>query len=420
MEKHIQRIELLFSQNRFKDAEVLLRELLDAYPDLEYVQYLLSISLTNQGKHSEAYEIVLIICGLNPGELSYLELKAEIELALEDIENAEDTVNHLIKSDAQNDNYYFLLARIKFNVNNYDKALEYCNLALSINPDNIGALNLSLTINSQLGNVDVARQRVAEALQRNPENPFTIANHGLSLLNEGKTKLALEKFKEALSLNPNNEIAQYGMQEALKSRFWPYKMLYQFGLLLSRLSGRNAWFFIIGSYVGLRILSNLAQKSPALKPFLIPIIAVIAFLFAMTWLLDPIMNIYLLSNKYGRILLDKHTKLAAQISAVSFGLAILSILTFLMAPLPLFIYATIFFIAMVIPIGTMFKPLKEKNRKTAVYMTSAIGIIGILGLLLYAVTKSVTLIYLSFFGIFAYQWIINGMLISDSSRRFGD
>lgn len=418
IEQQIQRIQLLFSQSRYKEAETFLKELLSNFPDLEYGQYLLALAQTNQGKHQEAYDLIMIMCERNPGALEYLELKAEIEIASDRIEMAENTASHLIASDAENDGYYFLMARIKYAQRYYDKALENTSLALSLNPDNLGALNLNLTINSQLGNIEEARQSVKEALQRNPENPYTIANHGLSLLNEGKVNPALDKFKEALSLNPNNDIAQYGMQEALKSKFWPYKMLYKYALLLGRLSGKNMWVFIIGSYIGFRFLRVVSNNYPTLQPILNPLLIVVAVLFLSTWVLDPIMNIYLLTNKYGRFLLSEKDKRAAKYSAIVLTASIGFGISYLFRENEFSLICMLFFFLMLIPLGTMYKPLSEKNRNIATRFTLAIFITGILGLITLYVTDNIFIFYMSGLGIFAYQWIINGMMIKEAGRKF--
>jgi len=418
MEQQIQRIQLLFSQNRYKEAEQFLKELLSNYPEFEYGQYLLAISQTNQGKHQEAYELVMMMCENNPGALEYLELKAEIEIASNRLELAENTINHLIASDAEDEDYFFLLARVKYAQRYYDKALENTRLALALNPDHLGALNLNLTINSQLGNVESARHSVKEALQRNPENPYTIANHGLSLLNEGEVGQALEKFQEALSLNPNNDIAQYGMQEALKSKFWPYKMLYKYALLLGRLSGKNIWVFIIGSYIGFRFLSVIARNNPGLQPILNPLLIVIALLFLSTWILDPLMNVYLLTNKYGRFLLSDEAKVSAQYSALTIAIGIGFGIAFYFVRLELFFLAMLFFFAMLIPLGTMYKPMSQKNKSIAKKLTMAIFVTGLIGLATLVFTDNVFIFYIAAFGIFAYQWIINGMMIKEAGRRF--
>ena len=418
MEQQIQRIKLLFSQNRYKEAEQFLKELLSNYPDSEYGQYMLAIAQTNQGKHREAYELVMLMCENNPGALEYLELKAEIEIASNRIELAENTVSHLIASDAENDDYFFLMARIKYSQRYYDKALENTKLALSLNPDNLGALNLNMTINSQLGNVEDARQSVKDALQRNPESPYTIANHGLTLLNEGKVNPALEKFKESLSLNPNNDIAQYGMQEAMKSKFWPYKLLYKYGLLLGRLSGKNMCVFIIGTYIGFRVLSSVAENNPALQPILNPLLIMVALLFLSTWILDPIMNVYLLTNKYGRFLLSDVAKRSAQYSAITLLVALGFGIIYFFTRMEFHFLALIFFIAMLIPLGTMYKPMNKKNQSIATKLTLAIFITGILGLATLVFTGNAFVFYVSAFGIFAYQWIINGMMIKEASRKF--
>ena len=80
--------------------------------------------------------------------------------------------------------------------------------------------------------------------------------------------------------------------------------------------------------------------------------------------------------------------------------------------------ALIFFIAMLIPLGTMYKPMNKKNQSIATKLTLAIFITGILGLATLVFTGNAFVFYVSAFGIFAYQWIINGMMIKEASRKF--
>ena len=316
LQQKLLRIQQLYAQNRLAEAEKELLDILEQNPDFEHGQYLLASLYLEQGKKDKCKPIVQHLCNAHPEELPYIALMAELALANENYEKAEDAARHLIKSDAEDDSRHFLLAKIYFTQRFYDKALSACNTALSLNPDNLGALNMRLSINSQMGYVDEARINVIETLQRDPENPHSIANHGLSLLNEGRVDEALEKFKDALSRNPNSPIARMGMTEGLKSKFWPYKMFYQFGLKMSRLSGKNMWMVIIGAYLLFRLIRVVSESNEALKPFLTPIIYVIVVLFLSTWFLDPLMNLYLLNNKYGKLLLDEESKKSATLTGI--------------------------------------------------------------------------------------------------------
>ena len=416
--RNLQHIEVLFSQDRYKEAEKVLLNILDQQSDSEWAQYYLAFCYLRLNKLDEAKQVIDYLLVIDPGELSYINLKAEWEIATNDLNAAEDTAKHLIYSDAGNDDYYFLMARIKYIQRNYDSALEFTEKSLAIDPDKLNALNLRTSIKSQLGDVEEARESIREALQRNPQDAQTIANHGLQLLNEGNVKESLSKFKEALSINPNSEIAQYGMQQAMKSRFWPYKMFYRFALFMSRLSGRNMWFVIIGAYFGLRFLSRLAASNETLQPILTPIIYLIISFFLLSWVLDTFMNMYLLTNPYGRMLLSEEDKLEARICGISFTVGLLFLLVHLISPEPVFMVSGIFFLLYLIPLGSMFNPSDKKKKNYAIYLTVAIGVVGILGIFSFFFTESYSLLTVAGIGIFVYQWIINAFMISDSGRRY--
>lgn len=60
----------------------------------------------------------------------------------------------------------------------------------------------------------------------------------------------------------------------------------------------------------------------------------------------------------------------------------------------------------------------DKNEKKVQWLTYGIVSSGILGLLLMAFTGSEILLIVSALGIFAFQWIINAIIIKQSARRF--
>ena len=259
-------------------------------------------------------------------------------------------------------------------------------------------------------------QAIDDALHLNPEYAGTIANQGLQFLREGRVEQALERLEYALSLEPTNELARYAMSEALKNKFWPYRMYFKYGQMMGKLSSQHTWGILIGAYVLYRVLAGIAKSNEALRPFLQPIVYLILGLFLLTWVLDPLMNLYLLSNKYGRLLLDADNKKMAKYTGTSFGLAILCLsMHFILDSSPFLLLAIVFGLLM-IPLGTFLKPNREKNRKITSYATLAMVMAGVAG----AALNSDLLLVATFIGIFAYQWLINGIMIKENARVFGE
>jgi len=259
-------------------------------------------------------------------------------------------------------------------------------------------------------------QTISDALHLNPENASTIANHGMQLLRQGKVNEALDRLSYALSLDPTNNLARYAMGEAMKNKFWPYKMFFKYGQFAAKLSGKSSWTFIIGAYIVYQILNWLADKNEILRPFLTPVIYIILGLFLLTWVMDPLMNLYLLSNKYGRLLLDADDKKMAKLCGVSLSVAIISLALHFYLGTPPFLMCALAFGLFLIPLGTFLKPNRNSNRKMTKALTIGIVSVGALG----AVLNIELLLIVSFIGIFGYQWLINGIMIKENARVFGD
>lgn len=408
------RLELLFSQQRFAEAEELLLGFLEQFPANVRGQFMLAIVYYSQNKLDEASPIVENLIADDPESLEYLALSARIELGRGLLDRAEEKVEILIAGDPSDPEFYNLMATIKFRQRNYDKALFFADKALALDPEDLAALNLRTTVSGILGRKEDAYVSIHEALQHDPNNDWTIANHGQQLLHEGRVSEALERFKEALSKNPNNELAQYGLKEALKSKFWPYKMFYKYQLLMSRLTSSQMWGIMIVAYFALRFLQRTAETRPELAVFLMPIVYLVVAIFLSTWIIQPLMNLYLLTNKYGKLLLDKYDKKAAQYVGVSLLLAIIFLVSSIwMEGLGII---GLFFVALMIPLGTMYSPPTKENRQRTVYFTLGILIVGVLGFVLKLITGNDIVMFLGFGAIFIYQWVLNGIMIKAGAR----
>ena len=247
-----------------------------------------------------------------PDNPSVLRLAAVIELSDGKPKIAERFGRQLLEMNAEDDDALVLMAKIKLDQRNYDAAINYADQALEIDAQNTEALNLKIYVGGFLGRSDT-EETINEALNVNPEDSSTIANHGYQLLRQGKVDEALDRLKYALSINPNDQLGRYAMLEALKARFWPYRMYFKYKEAMAKLSGGANFGIMIGLWFGVNYLNRLASQQPDLAPFLMPLVYFMVALFLLTWIIDPIMNFYLLTNQYGRLLLDKEDKLMASL-----------------------------------------------------------------------------------------------------------
>ncbi|HZK60708.1 MAG TPA: tetratricopeptide repeat protein, partial [Anaerovoracaceae bacterium] len=90
---------------------------------------------------------------------------------------------------------------------NYDKAIEYFDKVIEINPENDWAWQNKGVSLSNLGREEEAIECYDRALELNPQNDRAWENKGVSLSNLGREEEAIECFDEVLSLNPQNDRA---------------------------------------------------------------------------------------------------------------------------------------------------------------------------------------------------------------------
>lgn len=409
----LERVQLLLSQGRIDDAEKQLVSFLQDDPSSELGRYMMAYVLFYKGKSRDSEKILLQLQAEDPENTGYLALLAEINLKEEEYKDAEEKTDILLEMEPDEVQFHNLKSRLKFAQRYYDGALQYANSALVIDPENLEALNQKALLAGMLGDKSVAINAVHEALEKNPEDPYTIANHGHQLLAEGKVKEALERLSEALRLNPTNNLARYAMQEALKSRFWPYRLFYKYMHFMGRLTANGSWAVIIGAYVVYQIILRVGQANEALAPFLMPVAYIMIGFFLLSWIINPLMNLYLLTNNYGRLLLDDEEKKMAKLTGLSLILAALSFCIWYFQNVEIFLFATLFFVGMMIPLGTFLTPYKKSSKQKLIYFTVAIFASGMIGIVL----NNMTFIYLAFIGLFFYQFVANSMAISSSSRR---
>jgi len=312
----LERALLLLQQSRYDLAEQELRQLLAKDPDDAQAHALLAFSLVQQDKLDEAESSARQAIQLAPDQPYCHYCMGVVKLQKDDLASARQAVEEAIRLDPEDSDYHGLHAMIFLRAQRWQEALEAANEGLTHDPTHQGCLNHRAMALVKLNRHDEARQTIGQALQRNPENEQTHANLGWTYLHKGQHQKALEHFSEALRLDPNYDYARHGLVEALKARYFLYRWLLRFFLWMSRLSPGVRGGLIIGAYVLVRVLQGVARQHPEVAPFILPIVSFYGIFVLLTWIIDPLFNLALQCNKYGRHALSRRQRWNSSIFGV--------------------------------------------------------------------------------------------------------
>lgn len=409
----LERLNLLQSQQRWAESKTLLESYLADDPDNWVARLYYINTLLNLGEKKRVRDLTEALLEEEPDTPSVIHLAARVELNDDQPKVAEQYANILLQMDAEDDDAHVLMAKCKLDQRNYDAALRYIDQALALEPENPEALNLRIYLSGFLNTGDTG-DTIDEALHLNPEDPATIANHGYHLLRQGKVNEALDRLQYALSLDPTNQLGRYAMLQALRARFWPYRMYLKYQEAMSKLSGNASFGITIGLWIGVQMLSRLGRSNPDLAVITEPIVYVLVAIFILTWIIEPIMNFYLLTNKYGRLLLDEDDKLMATLVGGSLSLSVICLIGHFVNPLEIFLPLAAAFLLLTIPLGSFLRPIRKSQKQMTTMATIAIAVAALGGIL----TGTYFIVNIALFGLLGYQFLLNGMMAREGGRTF--
>lgn len=414
-DSRLSKVEILIHQNKFAEAEKILANLLSQDSNNIYYLNLLAEVNLQQGKFDIAKNFINKAIGIYPNGDNLFFTKAKIAIQQDDFAEAEKCIAEAISIYPEDVHYFALSANIKLALKQYQEALDIANQALQIDAENVIALNARSTALIKLNRKEESFQTIEGALREDPNNAYTHTNYAWGLLEKGDHKKALEHFKEALSNDPTFEFAQTGMLEALKATNPIYRLFLKYSFFMSNLTAKYQWGVLIGFYLGFKALRTLANNNAALQPYLIPIIIVFALLAFSTWVIEPISNLFLRFNKYGQILLSEKEKMSSNLVAVSLGLFLVSLLLYFALADEKMLSIAFYGFAMMLPLGMMFSPSKNKN--ALLIYTIALAVVGLLAIGLTFSTGEMfnfmTIVFI--FGFVGFQWLANYMIIRENN-----
>ncbi|HSN89079.1 MAG TPA: tetratricopeptide repeat protein [Thermoanaerobaculia bacterium] len=318
----IARSSLLIEQGRFDLAEQELRRRLTEQQDDALAHALLAFCLMKQSRLSEAEREAREAVSLAPDEpFGHFHL-GQILDERDRLDEAASAFQEAMRLDPEDPDHPAALASIRVQQRRWNEALELVERGLQLDPDHSGCTNLHAMILSQTGRTEEAHATLDDALAREPENALAHANRGWTLLRESRPQPAIEHFREALRLSPSMEYARIGIVEAMKARNPIYRPVLRFFLWLGSLEGKSQAWLILGLFFGVRLLRQLARTYPATAPVLYPLIFLYAAFVLLTWIADPLFNLLLRLDRFGRLALSREQIVASNWLAGILGLGL--------------------------------------------------------------------------------------------------
>ncbi|HZG00651.1 MAG TPA: tetratricopeptide repeat protein [Chitinophagales bacterium] len=412
----LSRAELLIRHRKFDEAGRLLTDLLRQEPDNASVLAALAEVRLNKNDGKEADRLIKSAIGLSPGDDALHLVNAQVEVHNDRYDRAEESLRQAVSLNPANANAFAFWATVKLERKQYAPALELADEALALDPENVLALNTRSTALLKLNRKDESNATIEGALNEDPNNAFTHANYGWNLLEKGEHNKALEHFREALRNDPTNEFAQSGMIEALKARYLFYRWFLKYSFFMSNLTAKYQWAVIIGFYICVRALRTVAKNNEALQPVLIPVLVVLGLVAFSTWVIGPLSNLFLRLNPYGKHLLDEQETLSSNFVALSLAICLVGLLAYVVLGDVKWITVAAFGFAMMLPLGSMFAP--AKNKYALVLYTAAMALIGSFAIAQTFFTGEVFNVFIPVFilSFVAFQWVASFMIIRQSNR----
>lgn len=413
-EQQIKRAQILFSQKRFADAEKEFGQLISGNPHKAYYHCMLALCFLYQLKFKQAEEHAQEAIGIEPSSSFPYYVSSLVFFNQQKTDQSKSMIDKAIGLDPFDANYFSVLASIWLSKKEWALALQKANEGLAVDPEHIDCLNARAKALIKLDDRNAAYDTINEALYFDPQNSYTHANLGWGLIEKGDYKKALGHFKQSLSIDPTNKYAKAGLVEALKAKYWFYRMFLRYAFWISNMKSKAQWAILIGFYLGSHVLRAIGESYPQLEVITTPLVILYVLFALTTWLIGPLSNLFLRLNKYGKHALTEDAIQCSNYVGLSFLVSILSFVLYLVLLKEFFILLAIVGFTMAIPISGMFNAEEgSRPRKILMYYAIALGCTGLVatsmaiagaGLMNNAFT-----VY--FIGIILYQWIANAIVI---------
>ena len=369
-DSYLLRARVLMSQNRMELAEEQLRMVLASESSHSEAHAMLALCLVEREAFDAATEEAQQAIFHGPEEPTAHYSLARVMLKRNRLREAREAINEALRLSPWNADYFATLGAIEAAGEKWEEVLKAAQQGLEAEPEHEACENLRAAALTTLGRRSEAGLTIQESLRRNPENAFTHANEGWRLLHVRQPEQAMVHFREALRLDPNMEWARRGIVEAMKARFFIYRMMLGFFLWIGRFPPRTRLLLLIGMPIAQSVLQTTVASVPALEFLAFPMMLTYLLFVWMTWTSSALFNLVLMLNPFGRLALNREEKVQAIATgscvAAAFACEILFLYQSLKLPeiLSHGTYVAALYLGLAVPVITT-TGTKERSRKIA-------------------------------------------------------
>ncbi|HEY9784551.1 MAG TPA: tetratricopeptide repeat protein [Candidatus Obscuribacterales bacterium] len=346
MSDHYERGCLLYDHRRFRQAEEEFRKGLAVSPSDAHMRSMLALAMLAQNKLSEAKQQAREAISLEPDN-SFTHYAYALVLSVEGkYGDAQKAIEEAIRLNPYSAAYFAQAADIQLSQDSWKQALDFADRGLELKATDVDCLNARAIALTRLGRAREAEESIDLALAKEPESHTTHANKGWILFRQGKADEAADHYREALRLNPNSRWAREGILEALKARNPLYYPCAFITLWVSDLDRRASLFFIV-----------LLVCIPPLR-------AMMFVLFLFSYLARNLFNLLLMTDPFGKRVLNEHEKGTATVCGAWLAAVISDLLLFqfFVGQTETFSLSLVFLGLVALPLLRIFDVIKGRRR----------------------------------------------------------
>jgi tetratricopeptide (TPR) repeat protein len=369
-DSYLLRARVLMSQNRMELAEEQLRMVLASESSHSEAHAMLALCLVEREAWDAANEEAQQAIFHGPEEPMAHYSFARVLLKRNRLREAREAINEALRLSPWNADYFATLGAIEAAGDKWEEVLKAAQQGLEAEPEHEACENLRAAALTTLGRRSEAGLTIQESLRRNPENAFTHANEGWRLLHVRQPEQAMVHFREALRLDPNMEWARRGIVEAMKARFFIYRMMLGFFLWIGRFPPGTRLLLLIGMPIAQSVLQTTVASVPALEFLAFPMMLTYLLFVWMTWTSSALFNLVLMLNPFGRLALNREEKVQAIATGSCVAAALVCEILFLYQSLKLpeilshGTYVAALYLGLAVPVITT-TSTTERRRKLA-------------------------------------------------------
>lgn len=403
IEKFIERARILIDLNRKKEAVKELHEALVYEPENLYVLLMLCGCYYDLGNNKESMALAEKIIGINPeSDLGFYYLAINYG-AIDNYPLAFKNIDIAINIEPWDADYFAYKAALYIDEKEWEKALEVTSEALAIDPENTQALNHRITALTKLNRKEEILTHVDEVLAADPENAYSHSTIGWSKLETKDYKEAQKHFAEALRLDPNSNNARVGMVNAIKGSNFLYGLVLRYSFWINNHKGNIGWGIGIGIFVFSRFLKLLT----AISPIFFLLFLVLFFLIYLSWIINPISNLILKFDPFGKYLLTKDEDKAVNIVSAGLVLGILFLAAAAFTESTALFYLSFVSFTLIIPFSNYFDSEEHEKTPRFLYYCYILAGLAAISFLCFFINSNIAtgfgVAYL--IGVVAYTWV---------------